>query len=186
MGNNMKLFITAVLSSLAFSVAAQGYVVSSDSQPVRDSSGQCVETVAQSPADVSSACNPPVGEPIQRIYHADVFFHFGQSYLTADAKEILDRVVDDIKNNNRDHPVSVVGHTDWIGNDSYNLILSQERARAVADYLRDRVALQYSVSGVGSREPLPFTVYCKDSWELDQLIECLSLNRRVEVDYVID
>jgi len=182
----MKLFITTVLSSLAFSVAAQGYVVSSDGQPVRDSSGQCVKTGTWTPSDRDPTCDPPVEEPIRRIYHADVLFHFDRSYLTADAKEILDRVVDDIKNNNKENPVSVVGHTDWIGNDSYNLILSQERARAVADYLRDRVPLQYSVFGMGSREPLPFTLHCRDDSKLEKLIECLYPNRRVEIDYVID
>jgi OOP family OmpA-OmpF porin len=182
----MKLFITTVLSSLAFSVAAQGYVLSSDSQPVRDSSGQCVRTGTWSPSDRNPACDPPVEEPVRRIYHADVLFHFDSTNLTVDAHEILNQVVNDIKNNNKDSVVSVVGHTDWIGNDGYNLILSQERAHAVADYLKARVPVQYAVSGVGSSEPLPFTLHCRDDLKLEKLIECLYPNRRVEIDYVID
>lgn len=182
----MKQFITMILSSLAFSVAAQGYVVSSDTQPVRDSSGQCVRTGSWAEADRAAPCDPVVEAPIQRIYHADVLFDFDRAVLTGNGKEILDQVINAIENNKKDSIVSVVGHADWIGNDHYNLILSRERAEVVADYLKSRVQANYRVSGVGSREPLPFTLHCRDELKLDQLIECLSPNRRVEVDYMID
>ena len=55
-----------------------------------------------------------------------------------------------------DPKVSVVGHTDSSGNDAINIPLSNNRAKAVADYLvsqgvaGDRVTSK----GVGSAEPV--------------------------------
>ena len=87
----MKQFITMILSSLAFSVAAQGYVLSPDGQPVRDSSGQCVRTGSWTEADRAAPCDAAVEAPIQRIYHADVLFDFDRAVLTGNGKEILEK-----------------------------------------------------------------------------------------------
>ena len=41
----------------------------------------------------------------------------------------------DFFSNNPDFKVVLVGHTDWYGTEEYNMLLSDKRAKAVADYM---------------------------------------------------
>ena len=59
----------------------------------------------------------------------------------------------------RDYPqisIEITGHTCWLGSDEYNLVLSEKRADAVADYLVGRGidAKRLFVKGAGESEPL--------------------------------
>lgn len=177
----MKLFITSVLSSLAFSVAAQGYVVSSDTQPVRDSSGQCVRTGSWTPADRQPPCDPAPVTQTTAFLSADVLFGFDKATLTAQGQSELNKVASAIATGSR---VSVTGHADWIGNAEYNQTLSVRRAQAVADYLQKQVSAVYSVHGMGSTDPLPSTAVCKGEKNFQKLVACLAPDRRVEIDYI--
>lgn len=176
----MKLFILSVLSSLTFSVAAQGYVVSSDTEPVRDSSGQCVRTGFWTPADRQPPCDPAPQVQTRAVVHADVLFGFDKSTLTAEGRAELDKVAGAITAGSR---VSVTGHADWIGNADYNQTLSERRAKSVADYLSSRVTAVYSVHGIGSADPVPGTEVCKGEKNFRKLVACLAPDRRVEIDY---
>ena len=75
--------------------------------------------------------------------------------LTPASQQQLTQVADKLKAC-PDPKVSVVGHTDTSGNDAINIPLSNNRAKAVADYLvsqgvaGDRVTSE----GVGSAEPI--------------------------------
>ena len=55
-----------------------------------------------------------------------------------------------------DWKIEVQGHTDSTGVDSHNLVLSQARAAAVADYLSHHgaVAAQLSAKGYGASRPI--------------------------------
>jgi OmpA-OmpF porin, OOP family len=177
----MKQFITMILSSLAFSVAAQGYVVSSDSQPVRDSSGQCVRTAFWTPADRKPPCDPAPVTVTTAFLSADVLFGFDKSELTHQGRSELYKVAKAITSGSR---VTVTGHADWIGNPAYNQTLSERRARAVADYLQTQVSAVYTVTGMGSTDPLPSTESCKGQKNFKKLVACLAPDRRVEIDYL--
>ena len=49
----------------------------------------------------------------------------------------------------------MVGHTDSVADDAYNQTLSEQRAKAVADYLTSKVAsLNVQSSGKGESEPV--------------------------------
>jgi outer membrane protein OmpA-like peptidoglycan-associated protein len=65
-----------------------------------------------------------------------VNFEYASAQLTADARIVLDNLgqalSDPALSNSR---FSVAGHTDARGGDAYNLNLSRQRARAVAEYL---------------------------------------------------
>jgi OOP family OmpA-OmpF porin len=50
--------------------------------------------------------------------------------------------------------VSVVGHTDSVGDTAYNQTLSQQRAQAVASALQAAAPAQYQVEGRGESEPV--------------------------------
>jgi outer membrane protein OmpA-like peptidoglycan-associated protein len=72
--------------------------------------------------------------------------------------------------------VVVVGHTDIRGGPEYNLRLSQERADAVAAFLRSNgVTLPIDASGVGAGEPLkvedPSGLTQEDLYALDRRVE---------------
>lgn len=75
--------------------------------------------------------------------------------------------------------VEVVGYTDRIGSDAYNLKLSTERANTVRDFLVQHgvAADRITASGRGEAEPV---VTCSDKSKA-KLIACLAPNRRVVV-----
>lgn len=178
----MKQFITMVLSSLTFSVSAQGYVVSSDAQPVRDSSGQCVRTEFWTTSDRNSVCDT-VAQPVasRAVLHSDVLFGFDRSDLTSAGRAELDKIASAVATGSR---VSVTGHADWIGNSTYNQLLSERRAQTVAKYLESKVNAVYTVMGMGSADPLPNTEKCRAEKNFKKLVDCLAPNRRVEIDYI--
>ncbi len=52
--------------------------------------------------------------------------------------------------------IEIVGHTDWVGTDAYNLALSQRRAQAVVDWLiaHGIAATRVNAVGMGEAEPV--------------------------------
>lgn len=61
-------------------------------------------------------------------------FEFDKAELRAEDRELLSRVAG-ILLSSQDYTVSVNGHTDDVGSDTYNQKLSERRAQAVRDYL---------------------------------------------------
>lgn len=108
----------------------------------------------------------------------DVLFDFDRAELRPEASEALGRVADIIRQR---HPgaVRIVGHTDSVGSDSYNIGLSQRRAREVEQWLATQAGgglPPMQVEGRGEAEPVaPNTVDGRDNPEGRQK------NRRVEV-----
>lgn len=64
--------------------------------------------------------------------YALILFDFDRSDIKAHNKDIVDRIVDRIKQV-PNAKVSIVGHTDTIGHEAYNLDLSTKRAKAAYD-----------------------------------------------------
>ena len=82
------------------------------------------------------------------------YFDVDSSALTDRAKQVLDEIV---KRWNGKPPatVTVVGHTDSVADDAHNQTLSEQRAKAVADYLTSKVpSLKVQSSGKGESEPV--------------------------------
>lgn len=73
------------------------------------------------------------GYRVQEKY-ALILFDFNRSDIKAHNKEIVDRIVDRIKEIPK-AKVSIIGHTDSIGNQDYNVALSIKRARAAYDLI---------------------------------------------------
>ena len=102
----------------------------------------------------------------------DVLFEFDSSRLTGGARSTVGDIADVVKNY-EGRRVSVEGHTDSVGTDSYNLRLSEARARSVAAELsaqglpRNRVTTR----GLGERSPIASNTTASGR----------SRNRRVEV-----
>lgn len=63
-----------------------------------------------------------------------VFFDFDRATLKPEAERILDTVVAELERN-PDLRLEIVGHTDSVGSEEYNMDLSRRRAESVASYV---------------------------------------------------
>jgi outer membrane protein OmpA-like peptidoglycan-associated protein len=98
-----------------------------------------------------------VGEGIHVVFDdkSGVNFAFDSSELTADAKKNLDAVAE-IFTEFPDTRLMIEGYTDSVGNDDYNLKLSERRAKAVAKYLKSHGVANSrfeSIKGYGEANP---------------------------------
>ena len=85
----------------------------------------------------------------------DVTFDVDSSALTDRAKQVLDDIIVNRWKGKPPATVTVVGHTDSVADDAHNQTLSEQRAKAVADYLTSKVpSLNVQSSGKGEREPV--------------------------------
>lgn len=98
-------------------------------------------------------------------------FAFGSDEIRYKGRLILDRVAR-ILNKYQSYDVLIEGHTDDIGEEEYNLELSERRARAVNDYLLKRGIRADRLRFVGMGETMP--LYPNDTDEHRRR------NRRVE------
>jgi OmpA-OmpF porin, OOP family len=194
--------VFAPLASQA-SEASVGYQYDMRGQVVRKADGECVRTSKWSPTVAIAECDPEVVAgrkdilPVREekalvtgvtakvdlmVLQAGEAFAFDSAELSAAGKEQLAMAMGAHKDDYI-HRVVVDGYTDQIGDDAYNMKLSQKRADAVQAEL---VALgmpkeRIKVSAHGSADPL---VTCPDMAG-ESLIRCLAPNRRTEVRFVI-
>ncbi|KVQ97681.1 OmpA family protein [Burkholderia ubonensis] len=129
-------------------------------RPLRDGADpgtlvfQCGATAgaaASAPAPVAAA-----PAPVQNVnLSSDTLFAFGSATLTPAARATLDKLTSQ-QGDPHFTRVAVTGHADAIGSDTSNLQLSQQRADAVAGYLRERGlrADTFVVTGRGKVDPV--------------------------------
>ncbi|STZ77258.1 OmpA family protein [Bergeriella denitrificans] len=99
--------------------------------------------------------------------------------MTANGRQQLQQAASAIKSLNA-KTVMVVGHTDRLGSDAYNLDLSKKRAETVADYFIAQGVPAHAVHSTGEGKSQP-VVQCDANAPLAQQVECLKPNRRVVV-----
>ena len=149
------LFGLLVMSSTA--MAHDNWI--SQSGPVVNSSGLCWRSSAWTPATAAPECDgalkpatksvaivTPPAAPVQPqsaksvtqlakvTYAAKSLFDFDRSVIKPEGKVALNQLVAKLKTVTVE-VVIVVGHTDSVGTDAYNLKLGQSRAEAVKRYL---------------------------------------------------
>lgn len=96
-------------------------------------------------------------EEIKMQVPDDLLFDFDKSTLKSDAKETLDEISEDLNELSSDVDIQVNGHTDNQGEANYNMNLSEERAQAVADYIKehsDLESLTIDIQGFGDTKPI--------------------------------
>ena len=76
----------------------------------------------------------PIAEVQDTVEICNVYFDFDKSDIMDKYKENLDKLSEYMKDN-PGCQIEVGGHTDNVGTDEYNMLLSGRRARAVKDYL---------------------------------------------------
>lgn len=82
-------------------------------------------------------------------------FGLNRTGLSADAKTVLDGLVDRIKSFGKAVYVEIEGHTDSSGDAAYNRALSEERAAAVRTYLKEQGVPLHAMNVIGYGEEKP-------------------------------
>ncbi len=113
---------------------------------------------------------------------SDVLFGFDSYKLKPQAHAELARQYTEAKNISDKLRITIFGHTDRIGNSSYNKLLSEKRAMAVGLFYVNQFGENPDdifVEGVGSTMPV---TQC-GNMPRKALIECLQPNRRVQITF---
>lgn len=125
------------------------------------------------------------GDEVTVSLDGDVLFELDSDALTPSAQTTLTDLATQL-DDTAVGAVAVVGHTDALGTDEYNLDLSLRRARNVRDFLVTAVEknLEFTVDGRGESEPVASNTLEDGSDNPDGRRR----NRRVEIIYtaVID
>ncbi len=116
----------------------------------------------------------PIKKEAKEILN-NIFFETAKWDLKSESTVELDKLVALLKAN-PDLPIEISGHTDDVGKDADNLLLSQKRAKSVVDYLAQKGVniLKIKAEGYGKTRP-----YLPNSSD-----ENRKLNRRIEVKFL--
>jgi OOP family OmpA-OmpF porin len=131
-------------------VDSQGCPIDSDKDGIYDGIDRCPNTPAGAKVD-DSGCPAEVKKFLDTglISSTDIMFDFDKATLKPESKAALDKI-GNILIQAPDLKIEIDGHTDAKGSDKYNLKLSDERAKAVHDYL-ERNFLQINPSNLVSK-----------------------------------
>lgn len=113
-----------------------------------------IEQMVAQPRQGSSLDRPV---PVLRIaFDEKMLFDFDSAQPRPEAAQILDLIADSMRRDVPDAQLTLLGHTDAVGSDSYNDDLSLRRARGVFQALVDRGgnAAQLSTVAVGKKQPI--------------------------------
>jgi OOP family OmpA-OmpF porin len=124
-------------------------------------------TLATSVAEETAAAQPETP-----AFEA-TFFDFDKSDIKPEEKEFLDENIDMLK---KDPNLKIVieGHTDYVGPEAYNQMLSERRARTVYDYLLTAGIASDRMKTIGYGETMPVISNLTP--------EGRAINRRVEIN----
>ena len=111
----------------------------------------------------TKTCIPPQPKPApepekpapEKIAQNDLLFQTGKSVILQSSFNSLNKLAKWLKENGQFN-LNLVGHTDSQGTESYNLKLSQNRAKSVKQYLESQGvgATRILSSGKGESEPI--------------------------------
>ena len=107
------------------------------------------------------------------VLPGNVLFASGQYELTSEAQHKLGMIADTLTPQARNHDIVVEGHTDSKGTPASNQLLSENRARAVMDYLIARGVPAGSITSVGIGQARPVSDNATSEGRAN--------NRRVEI-----
>ncbi len=205
-----KLTLSAALATAAMTfslaaleAAAQGYVTSAPAGSVwKSGSGGCVRTGYWTPTLADADCDPdlvPRAAPAAPRPRAEVApppkpevapvapppppKPADRATLTPAGRAKLEKeVVDRVKQDYSDiRVININGHSDRLGGTQYNQRLSERRAEAVRNYLVSRGFDGSKIETYGYGKTMPVKS-CPDQKSRKAVIECLTPNRRVEIE----
>jgi OOP family OmpA-OmpF porin len=122
------------------------------------------------------SANAELHNPSNRIYALkNIQFEFNSYRLIPSYIPELDKLVAILKDKSQWN-VELIGHTDDVGPDAYNVVLSRSRATGVSEYLKSRgiASARITTTAMGEAKPL-----INKTDENSRMV-----NRRVEVQFV--
>ncbi|WP_282131102.1 OmpA family protein [Pseudoalteromonas aliena] len=156
-----RFFIGAAIGALAG--AAVGDYMDKQEEAFRDElAGSGVEVVRE-------------GDNLRLVMPSNITFATDQSYISSGFNDTLNAIAN-VMNKYEKTYLSVEGHTDSTGKDSYNMNLSRERAQSVKDYLVNQQIMATRVSTKGYGETRPIAT--------NESANGRAQNRRVEIQIV--
>jgi OOP family OmpA-OmpF porin len=190
-----KLFAILLAASSTLAVAHDNWT-SASGQVWKNSTGQCWRNSAWTPATTALECNGAVVAPavpavpavpaapkaeaptptaVKVNYAADTLFDFDKSVLKPAGKQALDSLAGKISNMSFEVAI-VIGHTDSVGTEEYNLKLGSRRAAAVKAFLISKgvPAARIYTDSKGEKQPVAS----------NKTKEGRAKNRRVEIEVV--
>ncbi|MDQ7968997.1 MAG: OmpA family protein [Oxalicibacterium faecigallinarum] len=182
-----------------------GYNQNSQGDVTRSEFGLCWRSGSWTPNDAIAGCDGPLKPPIANPIAPDVAnslekdvpvtvarcdfsitlaanqsFAFGQATLKKQASEkLVAALKEKLSSCQSVDGITVIGHTDAIGSMQTNQELSERRASAVANILRQaQIPGLIHTRGVGSTQPV---TACPTTLTKAKRITCLAPDRRVEI-----
>ena len=206
------LFVALLASGTAMASEAHihGYTVSGQSQEVvRNNYGECwkntyFDKATQGRVECGDAVEPAPVAPVAVVEQAPQYvdetvslsaktlFGFDKDVLRAEAQDNLKVLAQRLGQTNV-QSVRVEGHTDFMGSEKYNQVLSERRANVVANYLVSNGVPASKTSAVGLGESqAQMTQVCEaevaklgakasKAKKREALIACIEPDRRVDV-----
>ena len=137
--------------------------------------------IVQKPKPIPAPAPLPAPAPRIEKYtlSANELFSFDSSAVRLPHAK-LDEIASALKSDGSPDEIVIVGYTDRLGSESYNQKLSERRALAVKNYLMNKgiESNRLRAEGHGEADPV---VSCEQKNKA-ALINCLSPNRRVEIE----
>jgi OOP family OmpA-OmpF porin len=137
---------------------------------------KCGDSDGDGVCDVDDKCpNTPAGDSVDKygcslVSRLAVYFDFDRAELRPESITELERVVK-FMNDIPTSTAQIVGYTDSVGTDQYNLALSDRRAKSVYDYLTSRGVDPSRLQAIGRGEADPVAT--------NETADGRQLNRRV-------
>ena len=123
---------------------------------------------------LSDLFTSPVEAPV--TIEAENLFDFDKSEVKAEGKEMIKNASEIMNAKKLKGILSIEGHTDWTGDEEYNQILSEKRAKAVEEVFKENVTnenIHYETKGYGETKPVAD----------NKTKEGRAANRRVEIKF---
>ena len=134
-----------------------------------------VDTIFKKPATVDMEIKPIELAKSYRIN--DIYFAFNSYELTPESKVVLDQLIEFLELNPAIH-IQIQGHTDAIGNDAVNLVLSDNRAKSVYNYLITRKVVTNRLTYKGIGEAMPVATNDTDEGRAKNRRTCFVITRK--------
>ena len=149
----------------------------------RDAEASALLAEASRLAAEAEACSGPA-QARTTVLAADALFAFNDATLTPRGEAVLSNFAKDLRGTSV-RSIEVVGHTDPLGSDAYNLRLSEQRAQSVARHLASQGVPADRIRAEGRGETqlkvTPEQCAAQGAKTRPALIQCYQPNRRVEV-----
>jgi OOP family OmpA-OmpF porin len=193
--NKLGFFAAALLAVSNFAVNAQttqDVVGDNRANIVVNDFGNCVRTkweagsdacAAPVPAPVPVAAPIPAPAPVISREARTVYFEFDKADLRPEARAKLDSLIAHIAGSQDITGAGIVGYADKFGSSDYNMALSKKRAKAVYDYLSQRVRINTQILDIRALGNSAASTQCSGEKTRAAKIACMATDRRVEVEF---